>query len=51
VCLLAGSYDRVKELVADFVCAWQEVGQAKISGETAAHFCGLKVRHGLTTQR
>jgi L-fuconolactonase len=51
VCLLAGSYDRVKGLVADFVRGWPEAEQSKIFGETAARFYGLKVRHGLTTQR
>jgi len=51
VCLLAGSYDRVKGVVADFVRGMPEAEQLKIFGETAARFYGLKVRHGLTTQR
>jgi L-fuconolactonase len=51
VCLLAGSYDRVKGLVEDFVRGRPVLEQAKIFGETAARFYGLKVRHGLTTQR
>jgi predicted TIM-barrel fold metal-dependent hydrolase len=50
VCLLAGLYDRVRELVADFVRGRPGAEQAKIFGETAARFYGLKVRHGLTTQ-
>jgi L-fuconolactonase len=50
VCLLAGSYDRVKGLVEDFVRGRPVLEQAKIFGETAARFYGLKVRHGLTTQ-
>jgi L-fuconolactonase len=55
VCLLAGSYDRVKALAADFVQGRPEEERAKIFaevfGNNAARFYGLKVRHGLTAQR
>ena len=49
--LLAGSYDRVKRLVADFVRGRPEAEQSRILGEAGGRFYGLKVRHGLTTQR
>ncbi len=49
VWLPEGSYHRVKELVADFVRGRREAERAKIFGDTAARFCGLNVRHGLTT--
>jgi L-fuconolactonase len=55
VCLLAGSYDRVKALVADFVQRRPGEKRAEIFGDifgsNAAWFYGLKVRHGLTAQR
>jgi L-fuconolactonase len=55
VCLLAGSYDRVKALVADFVQGRPGEERAKIFGgvfgNNPARFYGLKVRHGLTAQR
>jgi predicted TIM-barrel fold metal-dependent hydrolase len=38
VCLLAGSYDRVKGLAADFVRGRPEAEQSKILGETAARY-------------
>ena len=37
VCLLAGSYHRVKGLVADFARGRPEAEQSKIFGETAAY--------------
>lgn len=55
VCLLAGSYDRVMALVADFVQRRPDEERAKIFGgvfgDNAARFYDLKVRHGLTAQR
>ncbi len=48
VCLLAGSYHRVKRLVADFLRDRPAAEQSKIFGDNAARFYGLKVRHGLT---
>jgi L-fuconolactonase len=48
VCLLAGSYHRVKALIADFVRDRSAGEREKIFGDNAARFYGLKVRHGLT---
>jgi L-fuconolactonase len=51
VCLLAGSYDQVKGLAADFLRDRPAAEQSKIFGGNAERFYGLKVHHGLTAQR
>jgi L-fuconolactonase len=43
VCLLAGSYRRVKQLVADYVRIFSDADKAKIFGANAIHFYGLRV--------
>lgn len=50
VCVLAGSYHRVKRLVTDFLRGRPAAEQSKILGDNAARFYGLKVHHGLTAQ-
>jgi L-fuconolactonase len=41
VCLLAGSYRRVKEVVAEYLAEFPSATQNKIFGENAARFYGL----------
>lgn len=41
VCLLAGSYRRGKEVVAEYMAAFPDATQQKIFGENATHFYGL----------
>jgi L-fuconolactonase len=43
VCLAAGTYRRVKQLVADYVQSFSDTDKAKIFGLNAAHFYGLRV--------
>jgi L-fucono-1,5-lactonase len=45
VCLLAGSYAAVKDLIADYICDLPMTQQEKIFGLTAASFYGLKTSH------
>jgi L-fucono-1,5-lactonase len=42
VCLLAGSYDEVYELVVSYTRAFPENDRAKIFGDNAARFYGLE---------
>jgi len=48
VCLLAGSYDRVHQLIAGYLNSKPAAEQLNIFGEKAARFYGLRVDHGLT---
>jgi L-fuconolactonase len=48
VCLLAGSYAQVKQVVQDFLCGRPAAEQEAVFGDNAARFYGLKVEHGLT---
>jgi L-fuconolactonase len=43
VCLLAGSYRKVKQLVADYVTNFTDTDKAKIFGASAIRFYNLKV--------
>jgi L-fuconolactonase len=45
VCLLAGGYKRVKELVANYIRGFPAEQQEKILGLNAINFYGLKVPH------
>ena len=51
VCLLAGSYAEVKQLVENFLRDWPAADQEAVFGANAVRFYGLKVQHGLTAQR
>jgi L-fuconolactonase len=51
VCLLAGSYGQVMELVEDFLRDRPTAQQEAIFGGNAARFYGLKVQHELTARR
>lgn len=47
VCLLAGSYKQVLEIVEDYVEGWPETEKRKIFGENAVRFYGLEMaRYG-----
>jgi L-fuconolactonase len=47
VCLVAGSYRQVKQLVEDYLKGYSEADKDKIFGGTAARFYGLKAaQHG-----
>ncbi|HKQ87835.1 MAG TPA: amidohydrolase family protein [Candidatus Acidoferrales bacterium] len=43
VCLLAGTYSRVKQLIVDYLADFPESDRAKIFGANAVHFYGLWV--------
>jgi L-fuconolactonase len=43
VCLVAGSYARVKEVVEDYIRKFSDIDKKKIFGSNAAHFYGLRV--------
>lgn len=43
VCLLAGTYSRVKQLIVDYLADFPETDRAKIFGANAVHFYGLWV--------
>jgi L-fuconolactonase len=43
VCLVAGSYARVKEVVEDYIRKFSDSDKKKIFGSNAAHFYGLRV--------
>jgi len=50
VCLLAGTYRQVKDLIAGYVCRLSAAEQEKIFGLNAARFYGLRTpRHGPAT--
>lgn len=52
VCLLAGTYGQVKELIANYVRGFSPAEQDKIFGLNAARFYGLRTSdHGPATQR
>ena len=42
VCLLAGTYRKVKQLIADYVSKLPDVDKEKIFGANAIRFYGLK---------
>ncbi len=47
VCLLAGSYRQVKQVIEDYVNGYSELDKGKIFGGNAARFYGLKAaQHG-----
>lgn len=50
VCLLAGSYSQVKELIEDFLSGRPAAERDAVFGRNAARFYGLK-EHGLTASR
>ncbi len=43
VCLLAGSYTRVRQLLVDYTADFSAADKAKIFGANAVHFYGLRV--------
>jgi L-fuconolactonase len=43
VCLVAGTYNRVKQLVQDYTCGYSDVEKAKVFGTNAVQFYGLRV--------
>jgi L-fuconolactonase len=43
VCLLAGTYGRVKQFIADYTRGFSEADQAKIFGGNAVEFYGLRI--------
>jgi len=48
VCLLAGTYRQVKQLIEAYVKDFSQADKEKIFGRSAAHFYGLKsAKHGL----
>jgi L-fuconolactonase len=52
VCLLAGGYAQVKDLIGDYVRERCAIGIEKIFGGNAVHFYGLKAKaHGSGSQR
>jgi L-fuconolactonase len=51
VCLLAGSYGQVKQVIETYVKNLSGAEKENIFGSNAARFYGLTLTHGLTTQK
>jgi L-fuconolactonase len=51
VCLLAGSYGQVKQVIETYVKNLSGAEKENIFGSNAARFYGLTLPHGLTTQK
>ena len=47
VCLVAGTYRQVKQLIEDYVKGYSQPDKERIFGGNAARFYGLKAQHGL----